>query len=111
MNPGWDTVTFVSVTPASPGRLGVDATSETTVSNSVPGCSFQPLSVKDQISNTEYAEATHRCISPPTTVVLACKAEDELVFNGQSGRVMGVKTFWEHGRVHHVDVICKIEQG
>lgn len=112
MNPGWDTVYFVSLDPGEPpDRLGVAVQVLTSGSGAVPGCSFQPLGVKDAISDYEYSEATHRCIAPPTSIVLQCQSEDQLQFNGQTFRVMGVKTFWEHGSVHHVDVMCKWENG
>jgi hypothetical protein len=109
VNPGFDTVTFVSVTNGEPDRLGVLTPVET--STSVMGCSFQPLSVKDQVSNTEYAEATHKNIAPPVAAAVACKAEDRQIFNGENFRVIGVKTYFELGSVHHVDVIVKFEVG
>ena len=109
MNPGADSVTFtIKGTTTSRDKLGVAVKGITT--SVVDGCNFQPLAIGDVVSDTEYSHATHRCISPATAVVLSCKAEDILAFQGKGYRVQGVKQYRDwRGRNHHVTITC-IEQ-
>jgi hypothetical protein len=108
IRPGSDTVTF-----KKPGQVQDALHRVTAVAPSqadVTGCSFQPLSVKDDISNTAFSSATHRCIAPTNATTLACKAEDELIYNGQTYRVRGTKKFGDRqARIHHVTVYVEEE--
>jgi hypothetical protein len=111
MNPGNDTITFVSITKGSTrSERGIKTPSES--KRDVPGCSLQPFGVKDQVADTVFTSATHRCISPTTDVTLACKAEDRLEFNGVNYHVVGKKVWTDfRGRVDHITVIVKGENG
>lgn len=108
MRPGSDTVTFVK-----PGVVADRLHKITAVASSsedVEWCSFQPLGVKDDISNTAFSSATHRCIAPTSDATLACKAEDQLVYKGKTYRVRGTKQFGDrYGRIHHVTVFAEEE--
>lgn len=109
--PGNDAVTFVSKSDTgAEDRLGVKAPEE--VSTVQPGCSLQPMGVRDQIGNTQFSSASHKCISPPTEVVAACKAEDRLEFGGVDFRVVGVKKYRDfRGRLDHVDIYAEEQHG
>lgn len=106
MNPGGDTVTFVTKGGSSRDSMGNLIVVET--SEDVEGCFFQPVSVDDTVSDTQFASATHRCISPPDDAVVAIGPEDRLIFNGVSHRILGKRTFndW-HGRLDHITIVCE----
>ena len=118
MRPGNHSVTFVlDGNTVSRDKQGIAVKS--TTSTVVTGCFMQPLSLHDQIGDTNMSQSTHKCIAPSHSTdlsandaVLACKAEDELVFNGFSYRVMGVKAYdtWD-GVNDHVTVICQRQDG
>lgn len=108
MRPGSDTVTFVKpgVTADRLHKVAAQAPS----SADVKWCSFQPLGVKDDVSNTAFASATHRCIAPTNATTLACKAEDQLVYKGQTYRVRGVRQYGDrYHRIHHITVFVEEE--
>lgn len=113
MNPGGDTVTFVVKSPGTRDDYGVMRPVET--STPVPGCNFQPAMVSDKVSDTEFAEATHKCISPCTgpntaanAAVLAVQAEDTLTFGGVDHRVVGKRVYRDwYGRLDHVTVYAQ----
>lgn len=108
--PGRDIVTFVSVSATgTKDRLGIAKPVE--VATDQKGCDMQPMSVKDKVSDTEFASATHKCIAPATATVLACKAEDRLEFIDTKYRVIGVRRYKIRGRYDHVDVICEEQHG
>ena len=109
--PGNNTVNFITVTyDAAPDRLGVTGPRET--SNSQVGCAMQPISGKDQITDTMYSEATWKCISPATSVTVPVEAEDFVQFNGDKYRVLMVKPFYDRwARLTHITFYCKEENG
>lgn len=110
MKRGADTVTFVKDTPsAQVDRQGNPIMDEDLTD--LPHCWVQPMSVKDQVSDTIYSSATHRVIAPPAGAALACKAEDFIVWQGTRMRVVGVKVHRNRGMVDHVTVIAKEEHG
>lgn len=106
MNPGSDTVTFISQGGSSRDSMGNRITVETPTV--VRGCFFQPLRLEDKVSDTQFASSTHRCISPAKSAVLAINPEDRLTYGGVSYRVIGKKVFkdWS-GRIDHVTVMCE----
>lgn len=112
MIPGQDTVTFVSIdrTTGTKSELGIPAPAETPQAQT--GCSFQPVTVQDKITDTMFSEATHKCISPTSAITLACEAEDRLEFNGTKHRVIGTKVFRDRRqRVNHITVVCREQDG
>lgn len=107
MNPGGDSVTFNARGPVV-SRDGNGIATYAVTSTVVTGCFLQPMSVKDKVSDTEFASATHRCISPGRPAVIACMAEDTLTFNDVSYRVVGKKVYndW-NGRLDHITVVVE----
>lgn len=112
MKPGNDVITFSSRgTVVSRNADGIAQYTPTVTA--VAGCFMQPMALKDQVGDTEFAQATHRCISPAVSAVLACVAEDTLTdAAGIHYRVVGKKVFndW-NGRPDHVTVICQEQAG
>lgn len=105
-NPGRDSVVFVSIgltdTKTDRGNR-TKAEAPTTQA----GCSMQPWSVSDKVSDTVYAQATNKCICPVSDVTLACKPEDRLEFNSHKYRVIGTELWIRRGVKHHVTVFCQ----
>lgn len=112
LNPGNDTITFVHLTrTTTPDKYGVIKPTETT--SVVTGCALQPISEKDRIADTAYAESTNACIAPTTSSTLGIVAEDYLRdINGLKYRIMGVRQFRDGwGRTDHITFMCKYEVG
>lgn len=113
--PGNDTVTFVNPAIVADRLHHVSAAGQ--ASAVVIGCSMQPVSVADRISDTSYSESTDKCIAPANATSEACRAEWQLVFTPpgaaqQTFRVLGVKPFRDvWGRTDHVTIMCKSESG
>lgn len=112
MNPGNDTITFSvrgpTVTRNADGIAGYDPT--VTV---VTGCFLQDTSLLDRVKDTEFAESTHRCISPGVAAVVACGAEDTLTDkDGVKYRVEGKRTYRDwNGVLDHITVYCIAQSG
>ena len=112
MNPGSDTIVF-SVRGSVAGRNADGIATYTPTNTPVTGCFLQPMTLSDKVGDTEFAEATHRCISPPKAAVIAVQAEDRLIDkNGVSYRVVGKKVYntWSGG-LDHITVICQEQDG
>lgn len=108
MRPGNDTVTFVSISTDRTVKSDRGIVSHPETSAVQRGCSVQPWIVRDDISDMAFSEATDKCIAPISDVVLACKAEDRLEFNGVKYRVIGVKPWRKrNGHNHHVTIYCQ----
>ena len=112
LNPGNQPLTF-----NPPGNFVVDqyhkVPASTTGSTFTQiGCSVQTVTVKDKVSNTAYAEATHRVFTPYNTNTAAVGAEWRAVNGSVSYRVLGIELVpdgW--GRYYFCEFICKEEQG
>ena len=118
MNPGGQVVTFlVAGGGVSRDKMGVAVKAVT--STDVGGCFMQPLSVKDVVDDTNFSEASWKCIAPANgpdvaanAAVLACKAEDNLLFGGFTFRVQGAKQYFDwNGAADHVTVVCQRQDG
>lgn len=116
MNPGNDTITFKVRGPVTSRNADGIAQYHPTVT-AVTGCFLQDAAMKDKVGDTEFAEATHRCISPTNpakplekAAVVAVFPEDTLVFGGVDFRVVGKKVYRDwNGALDHITVYC-IEQ-
>lgn len=111
LNPGNDTVTFTNPAIVADRLHAVTATSASSFTQ--PGCNVQPVTVADKISDTQYSEATDKCISPPTSQIETVEAEWTAELNGQKFRVIGVKPYRDSpwGRLNSITVMLKEESG
>jgi len=106
MNPGWETVTFVTKGGSSRDALGNRVVVETT--HDVAGCSFQPRRLEDKVSDTAFASSTHQVFCPGSDVLLAIKPEDMLIHEGTHYRVIGKRIYKDfHGRIAYAKVMCE----
>lgn len=115
LNPGNQTITF-----NPPGNFVVDkyhtVPASTGLSSfSQPGSNVQSTTVKDKVSNTAYAEATHRVFTPYNTSTSAVTGEWRIVVPNRPGfsyRILGIELIpdtW--GRYYFCEFVCKEEQG
>lgn len=112
LNPGNDTITFIQLRrTGQPDRYGVIQPTETT--SVVRGCSLQPMSEKDQITNTTFSEATDKCLTPATDFVQAIEPQDFLADkDGVRYRIIGIRPYRDSwGRLDHITFLCKHEEG
>lgn len=111
LNPGNNTVTFALVSwNGTPDRLGVTGPVSTPYEQ--PGVSMQPISGGDKPADTQYSEATWKCIALANPVTSQAKAEDFIWFNGVQYRIIFVKTYYDDwGRVDHITFMCKEQDG
>lgn len=112
MNPGNDTITF-SVRGPTVSRNADGIAQFNPAVTVVPGCFLQDTSLSDKITETEFAQSTHRCISPPVDAVIACGAEDTLTDrDGVHYRVEGRRMYRDwNGVLDHVTVYCIQQHG
>ena len=112
LNPGNQTVTF-----NPPGNFVVDKyhtvpASTGEVSFTQTGVNVQTLSGKDKVSDTAYAEATHRVFTLYNTNTAGVGAEWHAVLGSVSYRVLWneiVPDQW--GRNIYCQFVCKEEEG
>jgi hypothetical protein len=111
VNPGNDTVTFkVRGTVVARNADGIAQYS--TAVTDVTGCFVQDYAMSDKVGDTEFAEATHHCISPGKPPVIAVQPEDTLVFQGVKYRVIGKKVYRDwYGVLDHITVFCQEQHG
>lgn len=112
MNPGNDTITF-SVRGQTVSRNADGIATYSPTVTVVTGCFLQDTSMSDKIADTEFAESTHRCISPGKPAVIAVGAEDTLTdTDGVHYRVIGKRTYrtWS-GSLDHITVFCQVQSG
>lgn len=110
--PGNDTVTFVSI--ATDRTVKSDRGRPLKPETSTPqgGCSVQPWIIRDDVTDTQFSEATDKFICPSTVLTRACKAEDRLEFGGDRWRVIGIKPWRKRsGRDHHVTIYAQAQHG
>lgn len=106
MNPGAETVTFITKSGSSRDALGNRIVVETR--HDVRGCAFQPRRMEDQVSDTEFAASTHQCYCPVTDVTKGIRPEDMLFYDNVYYRVIGRRVYkdWS-GRTAYVKVLCE----
>lgn len=114
LNPGNQVLTF-----NPPGNFVVDKYHKVPASEGLnsfvqPGGNIQSWSVKDAVSNTVYAEATHRIFTPYNANTSAVTAEWRIIPpnapSNVSYRVLGIELVpdgW--GRYFFAEFICKEE--
>lgn len=74
------------------------------------GCNMQAVTVRDKIDNTQYSQATDKCIAPANTNTQSVVAEWYLTFNGNSYRILGAKPVYDRwARLHHITFYAKTE--
>jgi len=116
VNPGNDTITvlYENRVSGTKDRYG-NILNITTAS--MPGCNLQPVKGGDRISDTEYADATDRCICPVSDAALAIRAEDRIQYTPVGGdlmtyRVLDIKRYRDWwGRLDHLTLVCRWEEG
>jgi hypothetical protein len=91
LNPGALTVTF-----SPPGRFSVDRLHTVPASSglsefSQSGVAVQPITVKDKVDDTTYAEATDRAITLFNTNTATVTAEWYMTLNSANYRVLGTR--------------------
>lgn len=110
MHFGRDTVTFRTFAPGTRNSKGVAVKVPT--NTTVTGCSMQPVSMAENVSNTDVATEVWHCIAPPKTLTLGLDATGEIDFKGKTYQVTGVKPYGDiGGRVDHLTVACKRQVG
>ncbi|QIS06760.1 hypothetical protein F5X71_34615 [Nocardia brasiliensis] len=82
--------------------LGIPAADERTTAQ--PGCSVQPKYSTEVIADTDFTRTVWVVYAPPTPLILALKAIDEIGYLGERYAVHGDPTPWtgEDGAVDHV---------
>ena len=75
--------------------------------------SLQPMEVKEEVTNIDYAIEKYRFITSPTSVALAAKATDRLIDSqGLTYRVFGAKIKPRaNGTPHHVEILLENPSG
>lgn len=75
--------------------------------------SLQPLDVKEDVTNIDYAIEKYHFITPPTEVALAAKATDRLTdAQGITYRVFGARIKPRaNGTPHHVEIMLENPSG
>lgn len=110
LNPGAQTLTF-----NPPGRFVVDQYHTVPASSGLssfnqPGSNVQSVTVKDKVSNTAYAEATHRVLTPYNTNTAGVTAEWYVANGSAKYRVLGIELIADGwGRYYFCEFICKEE--
>lgn len=112
MNPGNDPITFKVRGPVA-GRNADGIATYTPTVTVVKGCFLQDSTIHDKVTDTEFAESTHRCISPPQAAVVAVQPEDTLTDrDGINYRVQGKRVYRDwHGKLDHITVFCVQQDG
>jgi hypothetical protein len=85
----------------------------TTYTDSTMYGSLQPLDVKEDVTNIDYAIERFHFITPPTPVALAAKATDRLIDSqGLEYRVFGARIKPRaNGSPHHVEIMLENPSG
>lgn len=75
--------------------------------------SLQPLEVKEDVTNIDYAIEKYHFITPPTSTALAAKATDRLTdAQGITYRVFGARIKPRaNGTPHHVEIMLENPSG
>jgi hypothetical protein len=74
---------------------------------------IEPMEVKEDVTNIDYAIERYRFITPPTPTAIAAKATDRLVdAQGTTYRVFGAKVQPRvNGAPHHVEIMLENPSG
>jgi hypothetical protein len=108
---GAQAVTYQTSVPGSLDRKSI-ATASYDPGVTLYG-SLQPMEVKEEVTNIDYAVERYHFITPPTAVALASKATDLLVdAQGITYRVFGAKIKPRaNGTPHHVEIMLENPSG
>jgi hypothetical protein len=112
LNPGNDKITFIHQSyNGTPDRYGVNGPVET--ATLVPGCSLQPLSGKEDITNSAFAMATSNCIAPANATTQAMALGDYIKDSaGTRYRILSSNPYKDwRGRLTHITFTVKYEEG
>lgn len=105
------TLTIGSATPGVKDRKGIPTTTYID-QPPIPGCSVQPVQVKEDVTNIDYTLGKFNVFMPPAASALACKATDHITDPfGTVYRVIGAKTWFRNGQPHHVTAVAEIPNG
>jgi hypothetical protein len=99
---------------ASPGALSRKSIPTTDYADGVTLYgSLQPLEVKEDVTNIDYAIEKYHFITPPTPIALAAKATDRLTDSqGLTYRVFGARIKPRaNGSPHHVEIMLENPSG
>lgn len=107
---GAQVVTYQTSAPGSLDRKNIPAV---TYTESTLYGSLQPLEVKEDVTNIDYAIERYHFITPPTQVAIAAKATDRLIdAHGVIYRVFGAKVKPRaNGVPHHVEIMLENPSG
>ncbi len=107
-NPGNNTVVFNYPGVVNDRLHKVQAVAPSTFTQG--GCNMQAVTVRDKIDNTQYSQATDKCLAPANTNTESVVAEWYLTFNGDVYRILGSKPVYDRwARLHHITFYCKTE--
>lgn len=101
---GYDTITIVHRSDGPPDDLGVATVTET--QTVVTGCSVQPLSTEEELSDVDRVVTRWRLFAPPDTVLTAT---DAVLVAGVLYEVDGDPQVWTWaGTPHHL--VCLLRR-
>lgn len=105
---GRQAVTIVHRTDGPPDALGVPAVVET--ETTVTGCSVQPVSTTEDVSNVDQVVSRWRMFAPAAT---AFTATDGVISDGVLYQVDGDPQIWSDlgGNPHHIECYLKRATG
>ncbi len=89
MPPGRQTVTVLTRSDGARDSLGVPAVVE--ITTDVSGCSVQPLSSTEQLTDTDLVQSHWKLFAPATTVL---RSTDSVMVNGLKYEVDGDPMVW-----------------
>lgn len=107
---GAQAVTYQTSTPGAVSRKSIPTL---TYTDTTMFGSLQPMEVKEEVTNIDYAIERYRFITSPTPTAVAAKATDRLVdAQGTTYRVFGAKVKPRaNGSVHHVEIMLENPSG
>lgn len=106
---GRDTVYGIHVSAGAKGSKGIAAEVESTPFL-ITGCSFQPISAAEQMSNMDLTITMWRLYAPPATVLAAV---DRVMAFGTKYQVFGDPQVWtdSRGKPHHLQCMLRKATG
>lgn len=105
---GRQTVTFVHRSDGPPDNLGVPTVVET--ETTVPGCSVQPVSTTEEISDVDQVITRWRLFAPAGVTLTAI---DAVIADGERFSVDGDPQIWPglNGIPHHTECLLRRATG
>lgn len=103
----------VTYQTSADGSLDRKNIPQLTYSDSVMYGSLQPLDVKEDVTNIDYAITKFHFLTPPTPIALAAKPTDRLIDSqGVTYRVFGARVKPRaNGSPHHVEIMLENPSG